>query len=176
MTCRKPRDSYQEVNSPSGAADEASPECIPNRLQLVVFAAAEPNQPQDQTMLPVYCTTQFVRLEASQTHHPLRLNDFTEASLDLSTMNSAQRDLYPLDEARDETEGPAPSALKEQVAQRLAAHRARRMQHSGGPTPIVPSASANSRASRIAAPLGYLYEYRQSLQVHHSSSIHYLDL
>src|SRR5258705_5672171 len=106
-------------------------------------------------MLPGYCATQFVRLEACQTHHPLRLNDFTEASLDLSTMSSAQRDLLPLDETPDQTEAQmeavAPPALKEQVAQRLAAHRARRTQHANNPTPIVPSPSASSRASRIAA-------------------------
>ena len=77
-------------------------------------------------MLPGYCATRFVRLEACQTHHPLRLNDFTEASLELSTMSSAQRDLLPLDETPDETEAAAPFALKEQVAQRLAAHRALR--------------------------------------------------
>src|SRR5260370_4241 len=91
-------------------------------------------------MLPGYCATQFVRLEACQTHHPLRLNDFTEASLDLSTMSSAQRDLLPLDEAQDETEAAAPFALKEQVAQRLAAHRARRNQRPH-PSPRRPAAS-----------------------------------
>src|SRR6266480_2264887 len=113
-------------------------------------------------MLPGYCATQFVRLEACQTHHPLRLNDFTEASLDLSTMNSAQRDLLPLDEAPDETEAPAPFALKEQVAQRLAAHRARRTQGLASPTPTVPPASANARASRIAAAVAERYANSQS--------------
>src|ERR1700710_1493101 len=132
MTCRKHHDSYQEVNNLQGAADEASPEFTAeftlNCLQFFVSAGAERWRRQGQTMLPGYCATQFVRLEACQTHHPLRLNDFTEASLDLSTMNSAQRDLLPLDEAPDETEAEAPFALKEQVAQRLAAHRARRSQ------------------------------------------------
>jgi uncharacterized RDD family membrane protein YckC len=77
-------------------------------------------------------------------------------------MNSAQRDLLPLDEAPDETEAAAPFALKEQVAQRLAAHRARRTQHLGSPTPIVPPASANSRASRIAAAVAERYANSQS--------------
>src|SRR5882757_9148980 len=113
-------------------------------------------------MLPGNCATQFVRLEACQTHHTLRLNDFTEASLDLSTMNSAQRDLLPLDEAPDETEAAAPFALKEQVAQRLAAHRARRTQGLGSPTPTVPPASANARASRIAAAVAERYANSQS--------------
>src|ERR1700730_18188247 len=117
-------------------------------------------------MLPRYCATQIVRLEACQTHHSLRLNDFTEASLDLSTMNSAQRDLLPLDEAPDETEAAAPFALKEQVAQRLAAHRARRNQrpdkYPDSPTPIVTAASANARASRIAAAVAERYANSQS--------------
>jgi uncharacterized RDD family membrane protein YckC len=77
-------------------------------------------------------------------------------------MNSAQRDLLPLDEAPDETEAAAPFALKEQVAQRLAAHRARRTQSPGSPTPIVPPASANARASRIAAAVAERYANSQS--------------
>ena len=77
-------------------------------------------------------------------------------------MNSAQRDLYPLDEAPDETEAAAPFALKEQVAQRLAAHRARRTQSLASPTPIAPPASANARASRIAAAVAERYANSQS--------------
>jgi uncharacterized RDD family membrane protein YckC len=77
-------------------------------------------------------------------------------------MNSAQRDLYPLDEATDETEAAAPSALKEQVAQRLAAHRARRNQRPDSPTPIAPPASAGARASRIAAAVAERYANSQS--------------
>src|SRR6202051_3925147 len=77
-------------------------------------------------------------------------------------MNSAQRDLLPLDEAPDETEAAAPFALKEQVAQRLAAHRARRTQSLGSPTPIVTAASANVRASRIAAAVAERYANSQS--------------
>src|SRR5215813_9112852 len=102
-------------------------------------------------MLPGSYLIQFVRLEACQTHHPLRLNDFTEASLDLSTMSSAQRDLLPLDETPDETEAAAPFALKEQVAERLAAHRARRAQPQANSAPSIRPSSADSRASRIAA-------------------------
>jgi hypothetical protein len=63
MTCRCHRDSYQEGNSVQGALDEASPESTPNRLQLSVFAGAEREHQQGQTMLPGYCATQFVRLE-----------------------------------------------------------------------------------------------------------------
>ena len=81
-------------------------------------------------------------------------------------MNSAQRDLYPLDEAPDETEAAAPFALKEQVTQRLAAHRARRSQrpdkYPDSPTPIVTAASANARASRIAAAVAERYANSQS--------------
>jgi uncharacterized RDD family membrane protein YckC len=77
-------------------------------------------------------------------------------------MNSAQRDLYPLDEAPDETEAAAPIALKEQVAQRLAAHRARRNQRPDSPSPIAPPTSANARASRIAAAVAERYAQSQS--------------
>ncbi|HWW98772.1 MAG TPA: hypothetical protein VNY74_13790, partial [Edaphobacter sp.] len=81
-------------------------------------------------------------------------------------MNSAQRDLLPLDEAPDETEAAAPFALKEQAAQRLAAHRARRNQrpdkYPDSPTPIVTAASANARASRIAAAVAERYANSQS--------------
>src|SRR3984885_6244247 len=105
-----------------------------------------------QSALPMGLHPLFVRLETCQTCHPLRLNDFTEASLELSTMSSAQRDLHPLDEATAETEAEAPFALKEQVAQRLAAHRARRNQHSGSSvTPIAAQSPTKARSSRIAA-------------------------
>jgi uncharacterized RDD family membrane protein YckC len=93
----------------------------------------------------------------------LRLNDFTEASLDLSTMSAAQRDLLPLDESPAETEAATPIALRDQVAQRLAAHRARRTQRAGAPvTPKAPPADASSRASRIAATVAERYAKSQS--------------
>jgi uncharacterized RDD family membrane protein YckC len=78
-------------------------------------------------------------------------------------MSAAQRDLLPLDESRAETEAPEPFALKEQVAQRLAAHRARRAQYAGGPsTPIAKPTSQNARASRIAAAVAERYANSQS--------------
>ncbi len=82
-------------------------------------------------------------------------------------MSSAQRDLLPLDEGPNqteaaETEAAAPFALKEQVAQRLAAHRARRTHPHDSPKPAVPVASANSRASRIAAAVAERYANSQS--------------
>jgi uncharacterized RDD family membrane protein YckC len=73
-------------------------------------------------------------------------------------MSSAQRDLLSLDEAAAGTEAEAPFALKEQVAQRLAAHRARRSQHSGSSvTPIATPSPARSRSSRIAATVAERY-------------------
>ncbi len=73
-------------------------------------------------------------------------------------MSSAQRDLLSLDEATAGTEAEAPFALKEQVAQRLAAHRARRSQHSGSSvTPIATPPQAKSRSSRIAATVAERY-------------------
>jgi uncharacterized RDD family membrane protein YckC len=79
-------------------------------------------------------------------------------------MSAAQRDLLlPLDEAPAETEAAAPFALKEQVAQRLAAHRARRTQPVGQPaTPIASPTHANTRASRIAAAVAERYANSQS--------------
>jgi uncharacterized RDD family membrane protein YckC len=83
--------------------------------------------------------------------------------LDLSTRNAAQRDPLSLDEAPAETEAPAPFALREQVAQRLAAHRARRSQQAGNcPTPIASSTPGNTRASRIAAAVAERYAHSQS--------------
>jgi uncharacterized RDD family membrane protein YckC len=73
-------------------------------------------------------------------------------------MSAAQRDLLPLDETPAETEAGSPVALREQVAERLAAHRARRTRLPGNqvtsvadPTPI------NTRASRIAAAVAERY-------------------
>jgi uncharacterized RDD family membrane protein YckC len=79
-------------------------------------------------------------------------------------MSAAQRDLLlPLDEATAETEAATPFALKEQVAQRLAAHRARRTQRVGQPaTPIASPTHANARASRIAAAVAERYANSQS--------------
>jgi uncharacterized RDD family membrane protein YckC len=73
-------------------------------------------------------------------------------------MSSAQRDLHPLDVATAETEAKAPFALKEQVAQRLAAHRARRNQQSGSlVTAIATPSPAKARSSRIAAAVAERY-------------------
>jgi uncharacterized RDD family membrane protein YckC len=73
-------------------------------------------------------------------------------------MSSAQRDLLPLDETAAETEAGAPFALREQVAQRLAAHRARRTQQPGsGVTPIAQPGPEKSRSSRIAAAVAERY-------------------
>jgi uncharacterized RDD family membrane protein YckC len=78
-------------------------------------------------------------------------------------MSAAQRDLLPLDEAPAETEAGAGFALKEQVAERLAAHRARRTQRVGNTvTPIAQPAPTSSRASRIAAAVAERYANSQS--------------
>jgi uncharacterized RDD family membrane protein YckC len=91
-------------------------------------------------------------------------------------MSSAQRDLQPFDEAPAEAEDAAPFALKEQVAQRLAAHRARR----GGQRPAPASARAaespsSSRSSRIAAAVAERYaqspSYRSFLAAQAESAI-----
>jgi uncharacterized RDD family membrane protein YckC len=75
---------------------------------------------------------------------------------------SAQRDLLPLDEAQPQTEA-VPLALKEQAAQRLAAHRARRTQATVNPiAPNPPHAPVGSRTSRIAAAVAERYANSQS--------------
>jgi uncharacterized RDD family membrane protein YckC len=78
-------------------------------------------------------------------------------------MSSAQVDLHPLDEAAAETEAAAPFGLKQQVAERLAAHRARRNQRPAGPIiPIAPPAPAKASAARIAAAVAERYAHSQS--------------
>jgi uncharacterized RDD family membrane protein YckC len=76
-------------------------------------------------------------------------------------MSSAQLDIQPLDAA--ETEAEAPFALKQQVAERLAAHRARHTQHSTSPvTPIASPTPAKTRSARIAAAVAERYAHSQS--------------
>ena len=74
---------------------------------------------------------------------------------------SAQRDLLPLDEIRPQMEAAPPVALKEQAAQRLAAHRARRGQPPADS--IAPNSKpANPRVSRIAAAVAERYANSQT--------------
>jgi uncharacterized RDD family membrane protein YckC len=83
---------------------------------------------------------------------------------------SAQRNLLPLDEPAAETEavqhlGSQESfALKEQVVQRLAQHRARRTQrHANSATPSPdPAPPVDSRTARIAAAVAERYANSQS--------------
>jgi uncharacterized RDD family membrane protein YckC len=78
-------------------------------------------------------------------------------------MSSAQLDLQQLDEAAAETEAEASLGLKEQVAERLAAHRALRAQRSGSSvTPIAPPAPAKVRSTRIAAAVAERYAHSQT--------------
>ncbi|HUZ93897.1 MAG TPA: RDD family protein [Edaphobacter sp.] len=79
-------------------------------------------------------------------------------------MSSAQLDIQPLDEAAEEAEAAlAPLALKQQVAERLAAHRARHGQQAAAPAPtIVRPASTKPRAAQIAAAVAERYAQSQS--------------
>lgn len=80
-------------------------------------------------------------------------------------MSSAQLDIQPLDEAAAESEAAAPFALKQQVAERLAAHRARHGNNtpqSAAVTPAAQSSSAKPRAARIAAAVAERYAHSQS--------------
>ncbi len=80
-------------------------------------------------------------------------------------MSAAQRDLHPLDDfpagfpVESTAEAEAPFALKEQVAERLAAHRARR-RSPAGPLTITPLAKptpAKARSAQIAAAVAERY-------------------
>ncbi len=79
-------------------------------------------------------------------------------------MSSAQLDIQPLDEAPAESEAAlTPFALKQQVAERLAAHRARHGQQPAPPSaPIARSTAAKPRAARIAATVAERYAHSQS--------------
>lgn len=85
-------------------------------------------------------------------------------------MSSAQLDIQPLDEAAERTEAAAaPFVLKQQVAERLAAHRARNgnPQTSAAPSAPAPrSSSAKPRAARIAATVAERYAQSQSYRAY----------
>lgn len=77
-------------------------------------------------------------------------------------MTSAQLEILPLDESSAETEA-APFALREQVVERLAAHRSRRTRPTGAPvTPIAAPTPAKTRAARIAAAVTERYAHSQT--------------
>jgi uncharacterized RDD family membrane protein YckC len=77
-------------------------------------------------------------------------------------MSAAQLDLQPLDESGGETEA-ASFALREQVVERLAAHRARRGHPSAPQTAAAPKpVNAGSRSARIAATVAERYAQSQS--------------
>jgi uncharacterized RDD family membrane protein YckC len=83
-------------------------------------------------------------------------------------MSGAQRDIQPLDDLFAQTDAAeSPFALKEQVAERLAAHRARKSRAAGGSVtaisqPAEPSAQNTSSRSRIAASVAERYAQSQS--------------
>jgi uncharacterized RDD family membrane protein YckC len=78
-------------------------------------------------------------------------------------MSAAQLEFEPLDDSFRDSETHATSALKQQAAERLAAHRARRGQVSGPDnTAPTPRPQADTRASRIAAAVAERYAQSQS--------------
>lgn len=80
----------------------------------------------------------------------------------MNTMTSAQLEASPLDESSAETE--APFALREQVAERLAAHRSRRNRPTAAAhvTSISEPTPARARAAQIAATVAERYARSQS--------------
>ena len=79
-------------------------------------------------------------------------------------MSSAQRDIQPLDEFSGETEAAdAPFALKQQVAEKLAAHKARRSPRpAAAVAPAAGSSPVRARSARIAAAVAERYANSQS--------------
>jgi uncharacterized RDD family membrane protein YckC len=79
-------------------------------------------------------------------------------------MSVAQLEIQPLDEASAQSEAAsAPFALKQQVAERLAAHRARHGQQTAAPQPsIVRPSTTRPRAAQIAAAVAERYAQSQS--------------
>lgn len=85
-------------------------------------------------------------------------------------MSSAQLDIQPLDEAAESSEAAAsPFVLKQQVAERLAAHRARNGGNAAppaAPSAVQRSSSAKPRAARIAATVAERYAQSQSYRAY----------
>jgi uncharacterized RDD family membrane protein YckC len=82
-------------------------------------------------------------------------------------MSGAQRDIQPIDDLFGPSDAAETFALKEQVAERLAAHRARKARAAGSSvTPISQSephpSSPKSRSARIAASVAERYAQSQS--------------
>jgi uncharacterized RDD family membrane protein YckC len=78
-------------------------------------------------------------------------------------MSSAQFDLQPQDDLFEDLEAPSsPPALKQQVAERLAAHRARRKGTAPSVSPTPKAPPADTRAARIAATVAERYAHSQS--------------
>ena len=79
-------------------------------------------------------------------------------------MSSAQREIQQVDEGSLETEAmPEVFALKQQIAEKVAAHRARKGSHAGPQlAPAGPSSPAKSRSARIAAAVAERYSQSQS--------------
>src|SRR5271168_2846586 len=79
----------------------------------------------------------------------LRLTDFTHTGHELNTMRSAEFQLFSPDSAPADAERSADTMLRQQVTERLAAHRSRR-DRAAFPTPAVPERSqASGRTNRI---------------------------
>ncbi len=82
-------------------------------------------------------------------------------------MSSAQREIQQVDEGSFETEAagspPEVFALKQQIAEKVAAHRARKGSHAGPQlAPAGPSSPAKPRSARIAAAVAERYSQSQS--------------
>jgi uncharacterized RDD family membrane protein YckC len=101
-----------------------------------------------------------------QLRHTFRLNDFPEASFDLSTVSAAQFEFEPQESSLSESEAHAEaSLLKRQAAERLAAHRARRERATPPQLPgleLTQKQQPETRAARIAAAVAERYAHSQS--------------
>ncbi len=79
-------------------------------------------------------------------------------------MSFAQRETQQVDEAAETREAPEPFVLKQQVAEKVAAHRARKNSHAGPQLaqPAVSSFPTKGRSARIAAAVAERYAQSQS--------------
>jgi uncharacterized RDD family membrane protein YckC len=78
-------------------------------------------------------------------------------------MSFAQRDTQRIDDAAEATEALEPFALKQQIAEKVAAHRARRGAPAGPQlAQAAPGSSGRARSARIAAAVAERYAHSQS--------------
>ncbi len=88
-------------------------------------------------------------------------NRFTQTGHELNTLRSAEFQLHSSDRSPAEREREADNLLRQQVTERLAAHRSRR-DRGAAPAPTPERSPSSSRANQIAATVAERYARSQS--------------